>query len=843
LSQEIKGSHMSKMVNFGIDLGTTNSLIAKFEKGIVEVFKNPNGFKETLPSIVGYRNDAILVGEKARTYAERDPKSVISRFKRKMGTTETMKIASLNTSKTPVELSAEVLKELKNFIHSGEKPEAVVLTIPASFDTIQSNATKEAGELAGFKNVILLQEPIAASLAYANKEKNIDLRNSQWIVYDFGGGTFDVALVKIVEGELTVVDHEGDNYLGGTDFDAKIVEELIAPALQKLGSFDDLINQMKSESGKYNRLWTTLLHKAEEAKIELSNKPSAEIDLGLIRDLEDDAGKSIDSMITITRSEFESIIKEQIDATAEMMKKILTRNSLQASDVEFILMVGGSTFIPYVRKRIEELMNISVNTSIDPTNAIAIGAAYFAGTKEIKDDKNQEQARSSQGNLKAKFSYDRNTQESAEVFQGRFEGDLKDLFYRITRDDGAYDSGLKKLSSRIVEDLPLREGEFNSFTFRVLDSKNNEINVGGNSIQITQGKYSVAGQLLPEDLCLVKDDIGKKDTILELLFSKNSVIPTKTKKTATVGKTIIKGSEDGIFIMVVEGPSENHSSTNKPIGILAVSGKQISKDLLKGTDIDLTFELSESRDLSVSAFVNGTGQEFSQVFGPKPRNVPVRILATEIISLEAKLQAEQKEAEENGNQDASEKLDKLVTKVQDLIVSAGTLSDDDVTDDRYKIEDQKRKIAQEMYAATSSKRSDIAKSSYQESKREVAELVNKSGNDREKHAISAIFAREQVFLNSTNPEKIKTEIDELEGIRFEILARDPEFLTGMFMHLVEKRTAMNDQVQAKQLIDNGRRLVDSESWDDLRIVNSRLWALMPSTEQNSVEMRFFTGII
>ena len=151
---------MSKMVNFGIDLGTTNSLIAKFEKGTVEVYKNPNGFKETLPSIVAYRNDATIVGEKARTYSEKDPKSVMSRFKRKMGTTETMKVASLKSSRTPVELSAEVLKELKNFIHSGEKPEAVVITIPASFDTIQSNATKDAGELAGFKNVILLQDEL-----------------------------------------------------------------------------------------------------------------------------------------------------------------------------------------------------------------------------------------------------------------------------------------------------------------------------------------------------------------------------------------------------------------------------------------------------------------------------------------------------------------------------------------------------------------------------------------------------------------------------------------------------------------------------------------------------------
>ena len=151
---------MSKMINFSIDLGTTNSLIAKFEKGRVGVFKNPNGFKETLPSVVAFRNDRILVGDQARTYAEKDPKGVASRFKRKMGTTETIKLSS--GSKTPVELSGFVLKELKNFVHSGEQVEAAVITVPASFDTVQSNATKEAGFAAGFKHVVLLQEPIAA---------------------------------------------------------------------------------------------------------------------------------------------------------------------------------------------------------------------------------------------------------------------------------------------------------------------------------------------------------------------------------------------------------------------------------------------------------------------------------------------------------------------------------------------------------------------------------------------------------------------------------------------------------------------------------------------------------
>jgi molecular chaperone DnaK len=270
---------MIEMINYGIDLGTTNSLIARFNRGAVEVFKNPNGFKETLPSIVGFRNDRILVGDQAKTYAERDPKSVASRFKRKMGTTETIKIKAINASKSPVELSAFVLKELKSFIHTGETPEAVVITIPASFDTVQSNATKEAGFQAGFKQVILLQEPIAASLAFANKEKADDLKNSQWIVYDLGGGTFDVALIRIVEGELKVIDHEGDNYLGGGDFDAVLVENIIVPELSKLGRFTDLMANLKSDTGKYNRLWAVLLSKAEDAKIELSTRQSAEIDL------------------------------------------------------------------------------------------------------------------------------------------------------------------------------------------------------------------------------------------------------------------------------------------------------------------------------------------------------------------------------------------------------------------------------------------------------------------------------------------------------------------------------------------------------------------------------------
>lgn len=831
---------MSKTINFGIDLGTTNSLITKFNKGQVEVFKNPNGFKETLPSVVAFRNDRIMVGDQARTYAEKDPKGVASRFKRKMGTTETIKLSA--GSKTPVELSAFVLKELKNFVHSGEQVEAAVITIPASFDTVQSNATKEAGLAAGFKQVVLLQEPIAASLAYANKEKGIDLRNSQWMVYDLGGGTFDVALVKIVEGELTVVDHEGDNYLGGSDFDSLLVEKVVVPEICRRGKFGDLLTQMKSEKGKYNKLWYRLLHAAEAAKIELSTKTSAEIDLGMVS-LEDEEGNPVDSLLTITRSEFEEVIKAAVDGTAEMMKKILTRNSLRSDDLKFVLMVGGGAYIPFVRKRIEELMGIPVNTSIDPTNAIAVGAAWFAGTKELGGAEKASVAPKNSRNLKIKTVYNKNTQESEEIFTAKFEGDVSGLFYRITSEDGSFDSGLKALSARISEDLPLREGAYNLFKFAVLDSGNNPVNVGFDSIQIAQGRYSVAGQMLPEDLSLVVDDVVNKDTRLKRVFAKNGVLPAKSKGSVEVAKTIVKGSDDELRIMVVEGPSERHSSTNKPIGVLLISGKQINRDLIRGTEIDLTFEVSESRDFTISAYLNGTGQEFSQVFKGTDRQVDTKMLATDVLQLEAKIQAEIDEAESNGNSDAAKGLEKLLSQVQGLISECGSLSHDDVTDDRFKLEDKKRRVAQDVFELTSSKRVDAAKTAYYSAKSEVAELVSDNGNDREKHLFREIVAREQTFVNSSNPERIEAATSEIDRIRYAVLMRMPDFLVGMFEHLMQNSHSMNDQLQAKQLIEAGKRHIGAQDWDDLKKVNGRLWDLMPDDARESDDMRLYTGII
>ena len=234
----------------------------------------------------------------------------------------------------------------------------------------------------------------------------------------------------------------------------------------------------------------------------------------------------------------------------------------------------------------------------------------------------------------------------------------------------------------IVEDLPLQDDAYNLFTFKIYDGQNNLVPANFDSIQIAQGKYSVAGQMLPEDLSLVKDDLNTGDTKLARIFAKNSVLPAKSKSTVDVSKTIIHGSDDEIRIIVVEGPSENHFTANKTVGYLSISGKGLKRDPIRGTDIDLTFEISESRDLKVQAYVNPSGPEFSQIFNPTFRDVPVKMLNEEVQMLDHRLEQEKVEALSNENYEVVEKLEKLRVPVQELQGEAMLLTLDDVTDHR-----------------------------------------------------------------------------------------------------------------------------------------------------------------
>jgi molecular chaperone DnaK len=828
---------MENTINYGIDLGTTNSAIAKFVKGEVIIFSNPQDMgSRTLPSIVGYKKDKILVGKQARVFAEREPENVKSVFKRKMGTSESFPVKSLNQSKTPIELSAQVLKELKTFVNTGDNLDAVVITIPASFDTIQSNATKEAGIQAGFKQVVLLQEPIAASLAYANMKKEKEMQEGQWLVYDLGGGTFDVALIKIKDGEMKVLDHEGDNFLGGADFDNMIVEKIIIPKLYENYKFSDLEDKMKSASGKFNAVYLKLLRLSEDAKIILSAKTSAEIE---ITGFEDEDGNDVDIEIVITRSEFNELIKLNIDGTIDMIKKILTRNSLKPIDLQFTLMVGGSTYIPYVRSRVEEVLQIPANCEIDPTTAVAIGAAYYSTTKPKEIEKSGTKTKTS---LSIKTSYNKASKEKDELFSARITGSTEGLSYRITRDDGGFDSGIKKLAERISEDLPLVDGSFNFFTLVVYDNLNNTIDTDIEPIGINSG-FGISGQPIPEDICLEIDDLDNPGkTRLLLMFQKNSVLPLRKPVTFPLNKGLIKGNiNDYITINVVEGSHLAIPESNKPIAFLRIDGNMIKRDISKGSDLEITLSITESRDVTIAAYLNMADQEFKQLFNPKERHTPIEFLKEQVEDLSDKLELEIQEATEKEDFETAGALSKLKKEMETVSEETESLTSDDVTDKRYQLEDKKRKIAQQIDSATKDKRIQQVKAHYFETKEECEKMLDQNGNDHERKTFNDIVAQESAFFATNSPIKIQEKSDELHSIISKIRWRTPDFLTNIFQWCKNNQTKMNDQAQAKSLVDAGNFAIESQNWERLSEINSGLLNLLPKGAEKEATTRIGFG--
>jgi len=816
-----------KTIDFGIDLGTTNSAIAKFNKGEVEVFSNPKDYgRSTLPSVVGFRKTSIFVGTKAKEYAVKDPGNVKSLFKRKMGTTETLQVPAIKKSLTPIELSSLVVKELKNFVHTGEIVDSVIITIPSAFNTQQSQATMQAGLEAGIKEVVLLQEPIAASLAYANSTGGDDLPNGYWIVYDLGGGTFDVALLRSEDGDVRVVDHEGDNYLGGADFDDLIVQKLFVPAIESEGTFDDLKGSLVQASGSRNGDYETLLVKAEQVKINLSTATSTEIDIFGITDDEDE---DLDFELTVTRSEFESLIQETVDLTSKLLKQLLVQNNLQPSDVNFALMVGGSTFIPYVRQRISEVLQVEVKHSVDPTTAIAIGAAYYAGSKQASENADSNSSTKEKAALSWKLVYEKATRdESSPILIKVLDGYEKGFSCRIFREDGGFDSGWVELKQKMDFDLPIGARTYNVFKIEVQDSTGDQVAVNEGEVHINSG-VTVAGQPLPDDISLEVDDLDTGLTKLQPLFRKNTILPVSTSIRRPVTKSIAAGELDGFRFRIVEGPSENPVAANNTVGYWELAGKELAKDVLKGSDIDLEIEIDESRIITIRAYLAMSDQSFEKSFSLTMVDLKPSVLIEDAEAFNTTL------AKELENHTDSIEFRAIEKRASELQWEIGQLTDDDVRDEKQKLANELGSLVSDFHAATKEGTVIKAKREYHERKQACQEIVQEHGTEQEHKFLREILAEEEGVLNSQSLSLITQATESLTNLYYEIVWRTPGFLRSYCEFLKNSRDEFVDQIQGQALLKATEDAVDDEYWDRTAALIGKLIDLLPSDKQADAE--------
>ena len=358
---------MSKII--GIDLGTTNSCVSVFEGGEAKVIANPEG-ERTTPSVVAFKNGEIIVGGAAKRQVVTNPNTVSS-IKRKMGTSEKVEIEGKKY--TPEEISAMILGDLKKTAESylGEKVTKAVITVPAYFNDAERQATKNAGKIAGLEVERIINEPTAAALAYGlDKQENLHTV----LVYDLGGGTFDVSILELGDGVFEVKSTSGNNRLGGDDFDNRIVNYLVE-TFKKENGVDLTKDKMAMQR---------LKDAAEKAKKDLSGVTTTQISLPFISQGSDGP---LHLELSLTRAKFEELIHDLVDSTLEPVRKALSDAKLTKKDINKVILVGGSTRIPCVQELIKKELGMEPSKEVNPDEVVAMGAAIQGGvlTGDVND--------------------------------------------------------------------------------------------------------------------------------------------------------------------------------------------------------------------------------------------------------------------------------------------------------------------------------------------------------------------------------------------------------------------------------------------------------------------------
>ena len=358
---------MSKII--GIDLGTTNSCVAVLEAGEAKVIPNPEG-NRTTPSIVCKKNGETIVGDAAKRQAETNPNTIRS-IKRLMGTNE--KVEMEGKKYTPEEISAMILTNLKETAEKylGEKVTKAVITVPAYFNDAQRQATKNAGKIAGLEVELIINEPTAASLAYGFDKQD---KMQTILVYDLGGGTFDVSVLELGDGVYEVKSTAGNNRLGGDDFDERIINYLVETFRKENGidlSTDKMAMQRLKEA-------------AEKAKKDLSGVTTTQISCPFITQGENGP---LHLDVTLTRAKFESLISDLVESTLKPVQDALKEAKLTKNDIDHVILVGGSTRIPMVQELVKKELGKEPNRSVNPDEVVAMGAAIQGGvlTGDVND--------------------------------------------------------------------------------------------------------------------------------------------------------------------------------------------------------------------------------------------------------------------------------------------------------------------------------------------------------------------------------------------------------------------------------------------------------------------------
>jgi len=794
----------------GIDLGTTNSAAAVFDGERVSVVRNAQGASVT-PSVVRLDKQArVTVGTRARRFVEQDAANTATEFKRLMGTGKAIEFPAAATTRKPEELSAEILKALRQDITDqlGVNIERAVISVPALFELPQSAATSEAARLAGFQRVELLQEPIASALAAGWRAD--DDGGGTWLVFDFGGGTFDASLLETRDGLLRVIGHDGDNFLGGRDFDWVITEHLAS-----------LLSVVpRRNNPEHAAALRALRIAAEDAKIELSRGDKAQVTLAQPLSID---GQDVDVDLELTRVTVESLCAPLIDRSLDVCMRLLSAHGLAPGRLARLVMVGGPTVMPMVRARVSAKLEAQIAEGHDPMTLVAQGAALYAATAGL-DGRGQSTA--APVGRQVWMQYPAVSADLTPHVVGKFIGANPPAKLTLARTDG----GWRSIEATVGPDgsfltnvtlLPRRACTFD------LDARtgtNERVPCSPSSITIVQG-LTIGDPPLSRTL-----GVALANGHVQVYLERGAPLPARRTFTHHTIETVAKGTSESVLrIPIVQGEmSEAHLC--RLVGTLDIGGDAVNDTVPTGSAVEVTIELDRGGRLSARALVPVINQVFEHVAhllvpdaAPEALDAALRDLRRQLMDLRTyafrhqqgqviekldRLEARLSEAERDidaahgGDADAAQRARRALLDVD------GTMSEAELSRKWPELEDAARQAA-------------ISASS----------TVGMHGTEAERAMLQEVIAAIEKARRDKDPAELERQVRLANRLSSAAFNRTPEAWEWYFEDAASEMSTMKDLPRAQILVADGKAAVERGDTDELRRIVKALWVLLPESSE------------
>ena len=825
-------------IDVGIDLGTTNSTIAVMDGIDAKVIPNKVGSTVTPSAVWIDQRGHLRIGEEAKLRAlGSDEANAVAEFKLLMGSGEVgrKQFSRSGKSMLPEELSAEVLKALKiDFqTNTGEDLPAAVITVPAGFENPQTNATQKAAKLAGFVSSPLLLEPVAAALAYGFQSES---DNVYWFVYDFGGGTFDAAVMRIRDGLIQVVNHNGNNHLGGKLIDWGIVTKKLVPILKAEYNLPDF----KKGNRRWNLPFGMLKYYAEKAKIEVCRtKAASEI---WVEDLGTDAeGKKISITYELTPQDVEETSRPHMERSLEICRKTLEECGLSGFDMDRVLMVGGTTLSPWVRETVQEELGGKVEFGLDPVTVVARGAAIFAGTQK-RPATSRPQA------TMGAWIVDVEHQPIGNVPD-------PDIGGRIIPPEGQQVEGCTvefadiKTQWRSGRATLGADGVFMTQLFAGKQCRHEyEIefcDASGSRIPTTPSRVSYTIGVIPEPHPPAAMSIGVGLASQGVAFYVKKGTPLPARKSIDHYTTVplrAGHAEDELRIPLLEG-EHSRAIRNHRIGVMVIRGTDVRRDLPLGSQLDITLIMDTSQLIKAQAYIGSLDQDFQIELDPRAGHSTLEEIRTDREAQRIRLSEIQEKAVHTDAVKAEVALARIQS--QQLEGQIDELVDAAESDHEALLELDRRlrELAAAIDEAEDSVEWPVLLEQAKESRRDAERVVEEFGESTDRPPLASLREELERAIDIGDPDLLRRSQSDLDALYFRVLDRRPDYHVGRFEWLLDRLGSMRDPAQAEQIIAQGRRAREQGDLAAMKAANRQLISLLPREVQEEARHANVGGTI